>query len=350
MAPFCSFGKQSLSMIVMGIALILVTHADAASTPKTTPVIQWKMNSLAKTEIHIPAKNQPTLLVFVMVGQKRSDKALTQIQKVVQKTKSLQVVALVSGKSALEKAPQLKKQFPWLTHVVTDPTYQWAGKMSVHVWPVSVVVNAAGQCVGRLVGLSDAFSYDLEAYLAFASGKLDEAGLKKKLQQRIMVKESSREQANLNLRVAQRLLDKGLFSAAKQQLIKGIKSYPDHGPIRLALAQVYLQMDKPDLASEQLKKWVASPKKSENLPPHSSNLSWEWELVRARIALTQKKWDEAKARLTVLVNQKPASKIAHYLLGRVLEHQGQWEQAAMYFRKAFEQSHDARSLSPQEQR
>src|SRR4029453_11299433 len=107
------------------------------------------------------------------------------------------------------------QQLQWGGAVVLDPDYAASGQMQIHVWPTTVLVNAAGEQVAHLGGISNVYGKELAAYLAFAGGTIDRAALTQRLATTQVVGDSSEQMAARHLEVAERLLEKGHAGEAK---------------------------------------------------------------------------------------------------------------------------------------
>ena len=187
--------------------------------------VQWSGKDVSGKAVKVPAAG-PSVLLFVQAEQEQSKRAIEELKAAVSTSADVQVIAIVSGKDAEAAAKRLAEEakFPW--PVVADPDYASSGEMSVHAWPTTLVIRPDGQQVGHLPGLSKSYDKDIESYLAYAAGKIDEATLSERLGAHPGVLDSPEQMAQRHLRVARRLMDKGLAEQAKVELQAGLKLQP----------------------------------------------------------------------------------------------------------------------------
>ena len=76
--------------------------------------------------------------------------------------------------------------------------------------------------------------------------------------------------------------------------------------------------------------------------------AWQLETLRGRALVALGRWEEARATLDEALKLNPDPARAHYFLGRVLAHQGEWPGAAKHYRAAFEHAPAAGALATHE--
>jgi tetratricopeptide (TPR) repeat protein len=320
-------------------ALVAVTCAASAwaqSKPAATSApAPWSAKDTAGQAVAVPAAERTTVLVFLRPSQQQSARTIEELRAAV-KDKPVQVVGIVSGDEAAQGAAALAKpESKWNWPVVIDPEYAASGQFGVHVWPTTVVITRTGAQAAHMAGLPASFAGDLEAYLAFADGKIDQAGLDKRLAGQEIVADSAEQKASRHIQVAQRLAEKGLKDQAKAELAKAAEYKPADPAAQAALARMFLTVGEPKSADALLARI-----KDEAVAPAELNMLRGWSAVQ------QEQWDEARAKLTEAVKLNPQPAEACYLLGLVYEHKGDSAKATAAYRKAFEHTPLGRVLAP----
>jgi len=327
----------------MGISLLVAVTCAAAAWAQTKPAEPWSAKDTTGKELSVPpvAGDRPTILVFVRLDQPQSRTAIEDVSKMLKDKKDVQILAVVSGDDAEASAAKLTKKGDggsnWAWPVVTDPEYAASGKFGIHVWPTTVVIGKSGAQAAHIAGMPASYATDLEAYLDFAAGKLDQASLDKRLNAHEVVADSAEQKASRHVEVAQRLAEKGLKDQARAEINKALDFKPADPPAALqaALVRVLLTVGDAKTAEAQL-----AQIKSDRLPPTELNFLRGWT------ALQLERWDDAKKLLTDAVKLNPQPAEACYLLGLVYQHAGDNAKAAESFRKAFEHTALGRELAP----
>ncbi|WP_428939541.1 tetratricopeptide repeat protein [Fontivita pretiosa] len=298
-----------------------VVFTGVASVAAAGGVINWSTKDINGAEVRLPS-GQTTILVFVRADQEQSAQAMQQIQKAAGDAK---VIVILSGPRAEENARSMAAAWPATWLFAADPDFSASGKMNIHVWPTTLVLKADGTEVAHLAGMPKSFAADLQAYLDFANGKLDDAALKQRLSTRELVADSPAQIAARHLQVAQRLIARGAVEQAQRELNEGLKHAPQDPALQLLLARVLVMLDRPQEAIQIL----------DRLTPGGVP-AWQPIVLRARALIAMEKWSEAKAILPDALKLNPDPAEAHYLLGLCLQHEQQWQQAAEHFRQAYE--------------
>jgi tetratricopeptide (TPR) repeat protein len=190
-----------------------------------------------------------------------------------------------------------------------------------------VVVKPDGAEAAHLAGLRDTFAADLEDYLAFAAGAIDEAALKKRLSEHEVVGEGSAGKIDRHLVLATQLLESARVDEAAAQLSEGLKLRPRDPKLSILLARVHVLRNE---AADALR--VLDELQNGSIP------AWQRSLLRAQALVALERWDEVRPLLpdTLKLNPRPAE--AHYVIGLVAQHDAKWEEAASAFRLAYESS------------
>lgn len=313
---------------------VLATGIQAHAQTKPAALVKWAGADIDGQPVMIPAADKVSVVAFVKPDQPQSEEAIRQIAASVKDAKDVQVIVVVSGKEAAGQAKAMKEQGKWPWPAVADPSFGISGQMDVHVWPTTLVVRPDGQQAAHLAGLPKSFSFELDAYLKFASGKFDDVALRSKLTTREVVTDSDEQKAARHLAVAQRLLEQGRTDQAMGEVDAAAAIRPDDPQIKLTRARVLLVSGKSDEAMAAID---ALPPAA--VPPAQRNV------LRGRALIASEKWAEAKEALTNAVKLNPDPSEAHYLTGLVYQHEGDWPHAAESFRLAFETSPAGRKIA-----
>ena len=321
------------------LAAVSLTAAALAQTKPAEPA--WTAKDTAGKAVTVPAADLTSVLVFVRMDQPQSRQAVTQVTALLKDKKNVQVLAITSGDDAELSANKLAKKAEdgtqWSYPVVVDPDYTGSGKFGVHVWPTTVVITKTGAQAAHIAGLPASFGTDLEAYLDFAAGKIDQAALDKRLSAHDIVADSAEQKASRHVEVAMRLAEKGLKDQAKAEIAKALDFKPADPPAALQASLVRALLTVGDATTAET---ILGQIKPDALPPMELNFLRGWA------ALQLEKWDDAKKLLTDSVKLNPQPAEACYLLGLVYQHAGDNAQAAANFRKAFEHTTLGRTLNP----
>jgi Tfp pilus assembly protein PilF len=320
-----------MNRVTLGLVLCLcIVRAATAAAPAP---VEWEAVSTAGKPVRVPLKDQPTVILFFKAQQTRSLETLEQLKPILA-DKTVQVLAVISGKEAVEQAKAMVEQTQWPWPVVIDPEYNTSGKMSVRVWPTTLVIRGDGMITGHLAGASNAFAKDLESHLEFAAGRIDEAELKTRLESHEVVGSKSEHAAARHERVALRLLERHQVQGAHDELTKALAELPGDPTLIQLMARTKLLLNQPQEALDWLKKL------DEVQASASGALT-----TRGRALLALGKRDQAIESLTAALKLNPAPAEAQYALGQAYEAAGDSAKAAAAYRAAFEATEEARRIT-----
>jgi tetratricopeptide (TPR) repeat protein len=323
---------RSLAPLIVLTLLAVAAQGLGQATAPASDASTWGAKDTHGNGVALPA-DRTTVLVFLRPGQPQSADAMAAIAPILRDRKDVQVIGIVSGDDSAMAAAKLDKS-GWTYPIVADETYDTSGKFSVRVWPTLLVAGRKGEEIARMPGLPVSLANDLAAYLDFASGKLDKAGLDKALTNREMVGDSEDEKAARHAEVAQRLAQQGLSTQATSEVAKAMELKPRTGPLLASLARTDLILGDAKGAGELLGRLRA-----DDVPPQELNTLKGWA------ALQGARWDEARKLLEDATRLNPDPAEALYLLGRVYDHDGYSPKAAEAYRKAYEHTADGKAIS-----
>lgn len=322
-------------VFTLSVGALAQTAPLPASAPAVDAVValKWSTTDLQGKKVAVPAADRPTVILFVRADQPQSQQAVQQALPVIQTAGNVQAILVLSGHQNQATAQKLAQQLQWPGAVVLDPEYAASGQMQVHVWPTTVLANAAGEQVAHLGGVSNTYANELSAYLTFAAGTIDRAILTQKLATTRIVGDSNAQMASRHLQVAERLLEKGRLEEARTELAEGLKRERGSVPLKVAMAKVLLQLNDVKGAMElidALDPAVVAP--------------WQLSLLRGKAAIAQGQVDQAITHLQGALKLNPNPAEVQYELGKAYQQKGDQQQAAVAFRAAFEATTAGKSL------
>jgi len=310
-----------------------VFSADPEPKADTQPKkVKLDLKDLAGKALAVPHAQEPTVLLFARPDQAQTLQAVEGLKAALKDLTAVQVIAVISGKRDPQAVAAFAEKSGW--PAARDEDYAVAGQLDVHVWPLTVVLDHQGVELARLSGLPQAYTPDLAAWLAFATGKIDKKALQDRLAASEVVTDSAGEVANRHLQAAQRLLEKGLVEDAHVELDRGLKLQPKAGRLLLAKARLHLLEGRHEQAAKMLEG-------IEELPSVVAELQTlkGWAFVAAG------KDDQAIAILRQATKLNTTPSEAFYFLGLAYQRRGQWADAAAAYRSAFEATPQGRHLS-----
>lgn len=298
---------------------------NAPTTQATQPAARLELTTQPAEgpKVQVPDPNRPTLLLMLRMEQPQSRKAIEQVKSALAEVPNVQVLAIVSGPEAADKLKEYAKDLPW--PVAGDPDYSLIGRINVHVWPTAIIVGKDGIEVARLRGLGQSFAAHLGAYLAFATGTIDQATLQQRLTATAVVGDSAQQMARRHLTVAQRLLDKGLIEQAEQEIQRGLALAGEDPQLLLFRARLLLLMNQPRQVLAVLEK----------IDPKAASPGAVGTL-RGAALLAMGEAEKASTELQEALKVNPDPAQAHYFLGLAYQKLGQQDKAAASFKAAFE--------------
>lgn len=297
--------------------------APAAKAPAKR---EWSAAAVDGAKVAVPAADQVSVIACVRPNQAQSRTTLEQIRATLSTPGAprAQVIVVVSG----EQAGDAPKQLAELARgwpIVLDPDFAATGTFNVHVWPTTIVVRPDGVEAGHLGGVNGSFAADLQDYLAYASGAIDEAALKSRLAEHQFVVDGPSQRADRHATVAARLLESGHVDQAAATVEEGLKLRADDAKLQVLRCRVLLAR------KQSIEALAALDKIPANAAP-----AWQMAELRGRALVDLERWDEASGSLREALKLNPRPAEAHYLLGKVYEHAGEWEQASKSYRAAYE--------------
>jgi tetratricopeptide (TPR) repeat protein len=306
------------SLVLVGGTALAAGGEEAAAT------VTFTAADVSGARVKVPDGGETTVVLFLLAGQPQGNQVITALQAAVAKSPSVRVVTVVGGTEAAAQVRQLTAdKHPW--PIVLDVEHALSGKLSVHAWPTTVVISPDGGRVGHLAGQPKAYASNVEAYLEYAAGRIDRAGLDRRLANHESVLDTPEQMAERHVQVASRLLQKGLVEQSRGELARALALRPRDAAVLVDLADLLLRAG--DVAGagavlEQMDAAAGAPARV--------------KVLRGKFLIASGKWDEARALLTAAVQLNPDPAEGLYQLGLVYQHDADWPRAAEAFRKAYE--------------
>ncbi len=314
------------------IALIMTSTIAGAQPEQQTEStkIQWQAIDTTGSPVSVPLDGKVSVILFVKADQARSDQVMAQLRALLAEPGyqgSVQGIAVVSGQDAGVGAAQLDGSDRWAGPVVIDVDYQASGLMSARVWPTTEIIDEHGNGIAHMPGLRESYSKDLRAYLEYATGDIDQSVLQDRLKTNGTITSTPDSIASRHLHMAERLLEKGQISLALKELEQGLAVDPDDTQLMLTLARIRVLSQDPTGALTLLDELDV-----EDAP------AWQVQTLRGRALVELKRYQEAREALEQALKINPDPAEAYYYLGRVHEQAGDWQQASIAYRNAYEKS------------
>ena len=328
------WSHETMTMMALAILLSPLRLSLAAESPPDT--VKLTAVTLAGRELRIPNGKRPAVVLFARIGQKQTDQAVKGLKAALGNVPSVQTVVILSGTSrGREGRKKFADQVPW--PVVWDEGYALVGQLRVRVWPTTVVVSPKGRELARLAGSPASYARDLSVHLAYASKKIDRRTRDLRLRATGVATDDATQAAARHLRVAERMLARGLTREALRTLDRGLKLSPKAPRLLLARATVMLRQGRAQQALDILDRLTVGKN-----PPLATRAA----TLRGGALVALNKWDAAIAVLRPAVKLNPNPAEAYYFLGVAYQRKGLSTEGARAFRAAFEATAIGKRIAP----
>jgi tetratricopeptide (TPR) repeat protein len=289
-------------------------------------IANFTARDIRGNEVRVPADDKAGVLLFLRNGQLQSLEAAGLMTAMPPVLRAAQVVVVFCGEQADERARGFKPPAGADWRIVADADQGLSKALGVEGWPATLVVRPDGAVVAHIGGASPSLTLELKAYLELAGGRIDREALGERLAQLARVVDGPAKRAAWHLQMGRKLLDDGETEKARAMFADGLQLQPDSFELKLELVRslVDLKQAKPalDLLGEL---------------PADAMAGWERKLLRARARAIQGQWDETRRLAGEVLEEAPEHGAAHFLMGQIHEHAGEWEKAAQAYRKAHSQ-------------
>ena len=296
-----------------------------AADPKQAVLAKWSGKDVAGKAVVVPDAAKPTLLLFLRPEQPQSQQVVKMTEAALREGHGAQVIVILSGSAAAEQASALAAQKVVAWPIVTDADGKLAQQHGVASWPATLIVRPDATVVSHIAGAPLSLTFAIGAYIDFASGKIERDALHEQLARHALVSDGPVQKAVWHAQMGERLLIEGKAELAKQMFLDGLKLDATNVPLQAGLAEALIQLNDADAALKQLAK----------LPPNAI-APWQQNLLRGKALVALGRWNEAKVAAQAVLQERPETADAHYLMGRIYEQEKDWANAAKSYRMARE--------------
>lgn len=256
-----------------------------AEAPSAVELSATDVNGAA---VRIPDGSRATVIALVRTDQPvESTEAIKLLEAAISKSDA-RVIIMVAGPNVAQYATTLSASLASSPKysIVTDAHGALSSELDVRVFPITLVLRPDGLEIARLSGTVETLPLKLPIYLQLAAGKLDVKAATTQLSTHEVVGDPK---VLRDLRIIERLI----------------------------------QSNKPNDALEMLMKLPDGA-----IPP------WQYNLLGCKALMQLNRWADAKEAALSVVEQHPALPDAHFTLGQIYEHEGEWPKAAAEYRLA----------------
>jgi predicted CXXCH cytochrome family protein len=298
----------------------LATRVVAAAAPP--PTVHWNVQDATGAKITVPAAGRTAVLVFIRAEADPQD-ILKLVSQAITPQRSAQALVIVGGAQAADRTKALvqARATPW--PIVADADCLLSRQLGLYAWPATLVIQPDGTQLAHLSGTPQHLTAELEAYLDFAAGRIDQAMLNRKLATRQVADDGADKKVAAYHDLAELLMAEGKPEQARVMLVDALKLRPDLPSLQVSMVKALLQLKRTDDAAAVLNK----------LPPGATP-DWQRNLLRARLLLARNQWQQAKAALADVLKARPDLSEAHYAMAEIYEHERDWQKAAESYRAA----------------
>lgn len=296
------------------------------------PPLRWSGKDATGADVTVPAPaGRPTVVAFAMAGSPDNAAVWEQVAAAVPADGGkAQVVVVLGGAQAHSDAVAMVASRPaaradW--QVVADLPGVIAARADVRGWPTVIVLRNDGTQVARVNGAAGSLALKLAPYVALAAGTIDKASVERDLARRETVEDSPAWKASWPVQQAEKLLADGKVEQARQLLSEAMKARPDSTPLKVAMAKALASAKRDVEAIELVNRLPADA-----MPPA------QVVLLRGKLLVMAERWDQGRDVLAGVLKEHPELAEAHFLMGQIHEHDGDWQKAAQSYRAY----HDAR--------
>ncbi len=294
-----------------------------AANPRESIIVNWSGRDINGTDVNLPAGGRPSVLLFLRADQVQSQQVVKMVAAATPQIGLAQVVAVFTGPQAGEHARAFAATGTINGPIIADASYTLSKLLGVAVWPATLVVQANGVVVAHVGGAPLSLTVELQAYLDLATKQIDRTELAGRLAQRELLADGPATRATWHLQMGRKLREEGKAEEARTILADGLKFQPNSTELWAEMARTLADLKQADQTMDLL-----------NLLPAGAMPVWEQNLLRGRMSAALGQWDQAKRLAAAVLKEKPDLPEAHYLMGRIYEHDRDWEKAAQEYRAA----------------
>jgi tetratricopeptide (TPR) repeat protein len=277
------------------------------------------------------SSNQVLMLVFLSSQQKRSQKAIEDLNNVLSdipadKLKSLQVAFVMQNVDNSEFIASIQKDAPVGVQIIGDKQYKIWGKFGVIATPTVLISDPVGKVLCVKPGHTYDFSPVIKSRLFQALNIPNGISSDNASNVRTVVNNTLPAKAKRHLQMAELLSSKNRFSSAIEQARMAYEIDPNSAEVTLMLGELLCQAGQP----QEAVKLVSSLSGRSDREKARINLVMGW----AKRQLGQLK--EAEKFLQEGIKQDPTSPRLRFELGRIYQKRNDSKRAMQTYFQALQ--------------
>lgn len=315
------------------LAIVLLPLAASRAGPRNIkngePIGRIELNRIDDGKL-VDTNNwagRPTIWIFVSPLQASSQRAMQELQRIVDETPppGIEAVALTTDPNRLgelrEYCSRNRIRFP----VVLDAGRAHYGRLGIIVLPTTLLVDGEGKLHESIPGHDPTYERNVRVHVQFLTGRIKADELSKQLASTQPARDPGLERAERLVRSAALLAQRGLIPDAIKELEAAIEADASFAPSYLDLAMLRIVAN--DLpAAEKL------VDKARGIDAENRRTL----LVLGVIRFHQNRLDDAEKALREALMRNPDPALTNYWLARVLEARGDRDGARVCYRAAAE--------------
>ncbi len=283
--------------------------------------VRWHATDSLGDEVAVPDAERLTLLLFMRADPGDDIDTVEAVRKAIPRRQNLQVVLIVSGEKAVERADAIHEACDPSWHVVQEEQ-SMVNISQIKARPIVQIIQSDGKEMARIDGAPQSLAMKLEAYIDLANQDEAMASVIQPLEPGVVGQHTDID-SDQYLRVARQLIEEGKPKRAEQALSEAMELYPQRGAFHEELIGLLITTDRAGEAIDML----------DRVPSDIVNEQTA-SILRARASIKLQRWQEAKTIVEQLLANDPDLREAHHLMGLIQQHEGNWREASESFLRA----------------
>jgi len=267
------------------------------------------------------------VLVYLSAEQRNSEHAAADAARILNKyaDKNIELLFVSADIVHAEYFQAYFKEAHIQATLGFDSGHELYSKLGLIVFPSTLVVGKDGKLDHVILTYRSDYSNLLDSFVGHALGLMSSETLEQRLVAPSMSRSSPKTQAQRHREAARLLRDNELYKGAEQELLLAAGLDAKSVPIRLDLADLYLQLERYEEAEAILDAILATD------ADHRSA-----RLLLGILRFQTDKLDEAEEILLSALVMNPNPERTHYYLGQIYEQRGDLAQAVEHYRAALD--------------
>jgi Flp pilus assembly protein TadD len=272
-------------------------------------------------------RNKALLVVFVAGGNKRSQRAATDVREVIRQlgtdAENLEIVVVVDDPNGVD-FPTMQKDWTRAPHILLDSQYKLWGKFGIIATPTVIVSDTNDNVVGIRAGYGYDFIPVVRGYLNQALGLTQSESPQETIRVETIANDTIASRIERHLQMAKMLEQKGRLESAISEVQKARQLDPNSIEAALALGELLCRAGRSQTALEA-----------------TESLRVTRQIDKARLLLIEG-WakrqmgdlDAAEKLLLEATTLDPRSARAFFEMGKVYQSRQQTDKAMKAYHKA----------------